>query len=155
MTAQSETVGSPKTARQRWMAILSRASVADLEAIIERMGGIPAHTLAKPAEVGTVMIEARAGGTGTRFNMGEATVTRCVVDLGAGHLGFSYALGTDRRKALLAAILDARLQERDSQQWLHEAIGEIAERQKRERDMASRKAAATKVDFFTMVRGND
>lgn len=137
------------------MATLARATTAELELIIERMGGVPAHTLPKPAEVGTIMIEARAGGTGVRFNMGEATVTRCVVNLGTGSLGFAYALGTDRRKGLLAAILDARLQHAESEQWLHEAIGQLAQNQQRVRDLASQNAAATKVEFYTLVRGND
>jgi alpha-D-ribose 1-methylphosphonate 5-triphosphate synthase subunit PhnG len=146
---------SSATARQRWMAVLARATAQDLAAIVERMGGIPAHTVLKPAEVGTIMVEARAGGTGTRFNMGEATVTRCVVDLGAGSLGFAYALGTDRRKALLAAILDARLQAGSDGAWLPDAVAELGAKQRLARDLASRKAAASKVDFFTMVRGND
>jgi alpha-D-ribose 1-methylphosphonate 5-triphosphate synthase subunit PhnG len=144
-----------KSPRQRWMAVLARASIPELEAIVGRMGGIPAHTLPKSAEVGTIMIEARAGGTGVRFNMGEATVTRCVVRLDTGTLGFSYALGTDRRKALLAAILDARMQEADNESWLHDAVDQLAQRQQQARDLASRKAAPTKVDFFTMVRGSD
>ncbi len=155
MTAQLRDERSTKMPRQRWMAILARATTAELDAIVQQMGGVPPHTLPKPAEIGTVMIEARAGGTGVRFNMGEATVTRCVVDLGNGALGFAYALGTDRRKALLAAIIDARLQEAESEQWLHEAIGQLAQKQQQARDLASRKAAATKVDFFTMVRGNE
>ena len=141
--------------RQRWMAILARASAGDLEAVIARMGGLPPHTVLKSAETGTVMVEARAGGMGTRFNMGEATVTRCIVELEAGVRGFAYALGTDRRKALLAAVLDARLQETGSDRWLHEAIEALARKQHEARALASRKAAATKVEFFTMVRGSD
>lgn len=155
MTGNLDTRAEAKSPRQRWMAVLARASIAELEAIIERMGGIPAHTLPKPAEVGTIMIEARAGGTGVRFNMGEATVTRCVVSLDTRTLGFAYALGTDRHKALLAAILDARIQEADGESWLHDAVDQLAQRQQQARDLASRKAAATKVDFFTMVRGSD
>ena len=71
---------------------------------------LPAHDLLKAPETGTVMVEGRAGGAGRRFNLGEATVTRCVVRLADGAMGFSYALGRDGRKARLAAILDAQLQ---------------------------------------------
>ena len=98
---------SEKTPRQQWMATLARASRAEIEALA---GELPAHEVLKAPETGTVMVEGRAGGAGRRFNLGEATVTRCVVRLGDGAMGFSYALGRDARKARLAAILDARLQ---------------------------------------------
>ncbi len=41
------------------------------------------------------------------FNVGEATVTRCAVQLRSGQVGFSYALGRDLDKARLAAVCDA------------------------------------------------
>lgn len=138
------------------MAVLARASLAEIEGIVARHGGVPDHTLLKPAETGTVMIEARAGGTGQRFNLGEATVSRCVVRLADGTLGFAYALGTDRRKARFAAVLDAWLQHPVRGSGLAETeITPLAARQQSARDLASRKAAATKVDFFTLVRGHD
>lgn len=155
MIIESVARTAPPTPRQRWMAVLARASAADLETIVEQLGGLPPHTTLKPAEVGTVMVEARAGGTGVRFNMGEATVTRCVVRLTSGTLGFAYGLGSDRRKALLAAILDARLNETAPESSLHDAVDRLAQEQWEARDLASRKVAATKVDFFTMTRGAD
>jgi alpha-D-ribose 1-methylphosphonate 5-triphosphate synthase subunit PhnG len=140
----------PTTPRQRWMAILARASAAELENMLPP-GGRPAFTTLKPAETGTVMVQARAGGTGDRFNLGEATTTRCVVRLESGTMGFSYALGTDRAKAESAAIIDALMQ--DAPDRLAPAITRLGEAQQAARDLASRKAAATKVDFFTLVRG--
>lgn len=139
----------PKTARQRWIAVLARASRQDIESLL---GEAPPHQLLKAPETGTVMIEGRAGGAGRRFNLGEATVTRCVVRLDDGTMGFSYALGRDGRKARLAAILDARLQ-RETEGGLHRGIAMLAAAQAGARDRAARKAAATKVDFFTLVRG--
>lgn len=145
-----------RSSRQRWMAVLARASLGEIEAVVARLGGLPAHTLLKPAETGTVMLEARAGGTGQRFNLGEATVSRCVVRLADGQMGFAYALGTDRRKALLSAVLDAWLQDPVRGSTIAETeIAPLAARQRAARDLASRKAAATKVDFFTLVRGHD
>ncbi|MFV0295634.1 MAG: phosphonate C-P lyase system protein PhnG [Hyphomicrobiaceae bacterium] len=149
---------SETTERQRWMAVLARASRSELEAILDRAGSVPGHVVLKPAETGTVMVEARAGGSGRRFNAGEATMTRCVVRLDAapGTLGFAYALGTDRRKALLSAVLDALLQQPATGRHLLEAeITPLAQRQQAARELASRKAARTKVEFFTMVRGQD
>lgn len=133
------------------MATLARASRAE---IVELVGpDIPRHDVLKAPETGTVMVEGRAGGAGRRFNLGEATVTRCVVRLTEGLMGFSYALGRDARKARLAAILDARLQAEAPDSALHRAVFDLAARQSAARDLASRKAATTKVDFFTLVRG--
>lgn len=139
-----------KTPRQLWMATLARASRPEIEALL---GPLPQHEVMKAPETGTVMVEGRAGGAGRRFNLGEATVTRCVVRLSNGRLGFSYALGRDGRKARLAALLDARMQEEAEDSALHRGVATLAEGQAAARDLASRKAAATKVDFFTLVRG--
>jgi alpha-D-ribose 1-methylphosphonate 5-triphosphate synthase subunit PhnG len=86
--------------------------------------------------------------------MGEATMTRCVVRLADGTMGFAYALGTDRRKALVSAVLDALLQS-SSDAGLYDDISALARAQTEARQLALRKAAATKVDFFTLVRGHD
>lgn len=148
--------------RQRWMAVLARATRSEVEAILDRVkgsgGGLPAYGVLKPAETGTVMVEARAGGAGRRFNLGETTMTRCVVQLedGRGTLGFAYALGTDRTKAVGAAIIDGLLQDPERGPGLRRAeIDPLAELQRARRELASRKAARTKVDFFTLVRGHD
>jgi alpha-D-ribose 1-methylphosphonate 5-triphosphate synthase subunit PhnG len=136
--------------RKRWMAVLARASRAEIEALAGPE--LPAHEIMKSPETGTVMVEGRAGGAGRRFNLGEATMTRCIVRLSDGAMGFSYALGRDGRKARLAAILDARLQRGDDGA-LRQGVSRLASAQAAARDLASRKAAATKVDFFTLVRG--
>ncbi|WP_449254509.1 phosphonate C-P lyase system protein PhnG [Bosea sp. (in: a-proteobacteria)] len=131
------------------MATLARASRDEIASLL---GTLPEHEVLKAPETGTVMVEGRAGGAGRRFNLGEATVTRCVVRLPNGRMGFSYALGRDHRKARLAALLDARLQDEAGGQ-LAQGVATLAARQATARDLASRRAAATKVDFFTMVRG--
>ena len=154
---RSDSAGSePPTTRQAWMAVLARAGRDELESLIERLGGIPAHTVLKPAETGTVMVEGRAGGTGRRFNLGEATMTRCVVRLANGTMGFAYALGTDRRKSLLSAVIDGLLQDPErGADIARTEIAPLAARQRAVKELALRKAAATKVDFFTLVRGHD
>ena len=147
----TETSPSSQSARQHWMAILARASRSEVEALVG--SDLPTHEILKAPETGTVMVEGRAGGAGRRFNLGEATVTRCVVRLDDGAIGFSYALGRDGRKARLAAILDARLQREPQDEALRSGVAELAAKQAAAQDLASRKAAATKVDFFTLVRG--
>jgi len=139
-----------RTPRQAWMAILARASADNLATLLEERQAVR-HEVLKPAEAGTVMVEGRAGGSGDRFNLGEATVTRCAIRLSSGTIGFSYALGRDRKKAESAAVIDALLQ--DGEAGLAKAVEALGLAQQAARDLASRKAAATKVDFFTMVRG--
>ena len=135
------------------MAVLARATRDELQDPT-RGFDLPQVDVVKPAECGSLMIEARAGGGGRRFNAGEATVTRCVVREGE-RLGYSYSLGRDKQKALLAAILDVMLQSPSSHQLVMETVvAPLAKAQQERRAQASRQAAATKVEFFTMVRGD-
>ena len=97
----------------------------------------------------------RAGGTGQRFNLGEVAVTRCAVQLDYGAIGFGYVMGRNRRHAELAAAVDAMLQTPSRRDSLERAIiAPLTLRLEEKRLRRSRKAAATKVEFFTMVRGN-
>ncbi len=139
--------------RQHWMAVLARATQGEIDALLQQTGPLPTHELLKAPQTGTVMVEGRAGGAGRRFNLGEATVTRCVVRLDSGAMGFSHALGRDGRKARLAAVTDALLQGEAETGPLRRGVFALAQRQQAARELASRKAAATKVDFFTLVRG--
>lgn len=142
-------------ARQHWMAVLARAECAELEAVLNAVVALPDYQIVKAPETGTIMVEGRAGGAGRRFNVGEATVSRAVVRLSDGTLGFSYALGQSRRKALVAAVLDALLQDEARRSGeLGQKVRALGEVQAGKREHASRKAAATKVEFFTLVRGD-
>lgn len=140
-------------ARKARLAVLARASRADLEALLAACGGPPEHETLKAPVTGTVMVEGRAGGSGRRFNLGEATLTRCVIRLGSGAMGYAYALGRDKAKARLAALIDAQAAEEAAGGPLAAGIHRLAAAQGEARMLASRKAAATKVEFFTMVRG--
>ena len=103
MTSSSS---DPETVKRRlWLAVLARASRAELEAIRLRLGDLPAVDTLRAAEVGMVMLRGRIGGTGDSFNLGEASLTRCALRLAGGALGVGYALGRDRRKAELIAPL--------------------------------------------------
>ena len=142
-----------QTDRAGWMAVLARATRDELQHFT-RDFELPVVDVVKTPECGSLMIEARAGGGGRRFNAGEATVTRCVVRDG-DRLGYSYSLGRDKEKARLAAILDAMLQSASSHHMVMETVvAPLAKAQQERRARASLHAAATKVDFFTMVRGD-
>ena len=140
--------------RRQWLAVLARASRPELESALTLLGELPPLEHVRPAEPGMVMLRGRVSGTGDAFNLGEASVTRCALRVGAGVLGVGYTLGRDRRKAELIAILDALLQDPERHAFLDlSVLGPLAERQRAQHEAASREAASSKVDFFTFVRG--
>ena len=146
--------GGASTARQRWMSVLALASADELERAWAALPTRPTYRRVRGPEVGLVMVRARAGGTGTRFNLGEMTVTRCSVELEDGTLGHAYAGGRDRRHAELSAIFDALLQRAPDAETLQRTlIAPLAEGQQARRQAAVARAAASRVEFFTMVRG--
>lgn len=109
----------------------------------------------RPAEVGMVMVRGRMGGDGAPFNLGEMTVTRCVVQLADGRHGHSYVAGRSKQQAELAALADAHLQGENQQQWMDRLIEPLQRAQEKQRAAKEAESAATKVDFVTMVRGDD
>jgi alpha-D-ribose 1-methylphosphonate 5-triphosphate synthase subunit PhnG len=150
--------GDPTVAaRQRWMSVLARSSAAELEATLDSaLGTAPEFRYLRAPETGLVMVRGRAGGTGDRFNLGEMTVTRCAVQVGDGAVGHAYVAGRDARHATLAALFDALLQDPARGAALHDGvIAPLAAAQAERRANRAAKAAATRVDFFTMVRGED
>lgn len=138
------------------MAVLAQAKLQEIADGLAAFGEFIDHVDVRPPESGLVMLRGRIGGDGASFNVGEATVTRCAVQLSSGEVGFSYALGRDRDKARLAALCDA-LWQNDTHRSAVErhVLAPVRARLESERDIASQRTAATRVDFFTMVRGED
>jgi alpha-D-ribose 1-methylphosphonate 5-triphosphate synthase subunit PhnG len=102
------------------------------------------------------MLRGRIGGDGAPFNLGEATVTRAVVELPTGERGFAHILGRDAEKARLAAIADALWQREPARAEIEAAIlAPIEARLAAETAKMRAETAATRVDFFTLVRGED
>ncbi|MCR9214274.1 MAG: phosphonate C-P lyase system protein PhnG [Proteobacteria bacterium] len=142
--------------RKNWMGILARASETDLENFWQLHGQEEDYDFLRRPEIGLVMVQGRAGGTGGRFNLGEMTVTRCSVRLSDGTVGHAYIAGRNQRHAELAAAFDALLQNPERQEEIEDTvITPLQKRHQQGRDDRSKKAAATKVDFYTMVRGED
>ncbi len=136
--------------RQAWMAVLARAPAASLEDAAA--AHLPPYTRLRGPEVGLVMLQGRAGGTGAAFNLGEATVARCTVRSDTGQVGHAYCLGRDLRQAELAAVLDAALQDPARHDAVQDAvIAPLAAAQAGQRDTTARRAAATQVQFFTLA----
>ena len=116
-------------------------------------GPAPAHEALRRPEAGTVMARGRAGGTGAPFNLGEVTVTRASVRLASGETGHGYAQGRDRAKAVAAALIDAMMQTEAAPRLRRLVLEPLAAEMAAAAEARARKAAATKVEFFTMVRG--
>ena len=155
-TNRHSSEGAAHAARKRWMAVLARASTDDLSHHWQALSSPPAYRFLRRPEIGLAMVRGRAGGTGMRFNLGEMTVTRCVVETDDGDVGLAYVAGRDPRKAELAAAFDAVLQgAAPLSEAARAAVDTLAEIQERRAEERRAKVAATKVDFFTMVRGDD
>lgn len=144
-------------ARQRRLAVLARTARDTLEAAWGVLADKPAYRRLKAPETGLAMIRARAGGVGQRFNLGEMTMTRCVVTLDdTGAMGVGYVQGRDQRKAELVAVFDAlSLDAGRCAEIERDLIAPAEAAQAAARTTRAAKVAATKVDFFTMVRGED
>ncbi|WP_193369538.1 phosphonate C-P lyase system protein PhnG [Pelagibius marinus] len=145
-----------QAARRRWMSVLAKAKLNELESAWEDLAQKPAYDWLRRPEVGMVMVRARTGGTGGRFNLGQMTVTRCALRLASGEAGLGYVQGRSKRHAELAALFDALLQDEGRRGELEDSVIAPLEASHLDRRTArSRKANSTKVNFFTMVRGEN
>ena len=146
-------------ARRQWLAILAKARVEELETAWQALADKPQYRTLRRAETGLVMVRGRVGGTGQPFNLGEMTMTRAAVQLldAAGQVsrtGFGHVAGRDKRRAELVALFDAVLQDPEWHDDIAERLIEpLATRQQAAKAAQAATVAASKVDFFTMVRG--
>ncbi|MEM9214370.1 MAG: phosphonate C-P lyase system protein PhnG [Cyanobacteria bacterium P01_F01_bin.150] len=161
--------------RQNWMATFAKAPLAHLEQHVDSVlesalfsgQKRPKYQFLRSPEIGLAMIRGRAGGTGQPFNLGEMTITRCVVQLkaeGKGQKaeskipnpisGFGYVAGRSHRHAELVALCDALMQHPD---WCDRVQAGVIEplvvlaQEKRAAEAAE--VESTRVNFFTMLRG--
>jgi alpha-D-ribose 1-methylphosphonate 5-triphosphate synthase subunit PhnG len=156
---QSSDPGAPAPdtgPRRAAMAVLAQAHTPEIEQGLAAVVDPLRYVELRPVATGLVMVRGRIGGDGAPFNLGEATVTRAAVRMDSGEVGFSYLLGRDHTKARLAAVCDALWQsERRRDAIERHVLAPIRMRLERERTERREQAAATRVDFFTLVRGED
>jgi alpha-D-ribose 1-methylphosphonate 5-triphosphate synthase subunit PhnG len=139
-------------ARQRWMAILARASAEELLDRLAACPALPSYARLRGPETGLVMVRGREGGGGPAFNLGEMSVTRCTVRSAGGQVGHAYVSGRDARQAELAARFDAALQDASLAPEIERiVVAPLAAAQRGRRAADAARAAATKVQFFTMA----
>jgi len=153
MNACSDGDTMSKVRRRAAMAVLAHAQAADIAACLDGVA-LPAHENLREAENGLVMVRGRIGGDGAPFNLGEATIARAAVRLATGEVGFGYTLGRDRDKAQLIALCDALVQSRDHADSVEtNVIAPLRAAISARQAQRAAEAAATRVDFYTMVRG--
>jgi alpha-D-ribose 1-methylphosphonate 5-triphosphate synthase subunit PhnG len=148
--------------RTGWISLLNRAPRAALMRHWQALQLDPAYDWIRKPEFGLVMLRGRVGGVGAKFNLGEATVTRCALKLrstepdsrDATIVGLGMALGRDAERVRTAALLDALLQDQVRfDDILNRVLRPLEQAVQDERESRAGAAAATKVEFFTMVRG--
>jgi alpha-D-ribose 1-methylphosphonate 5-triphosphate synthase subunit PhnG len=134
------------------MAVLARAGAAEITALLGALPALPGHIRLRGPEQGMVMVRGRAGGGGEAFNLGEMCVTRCTVRDEQGRIGHAYVAGRDAAQSEIAARLDALLQDAEWHDRIEATvIAPLAELQTGQRARDARKAAATRVQFFTLA----
>ncbi|MEL7182670.1 MAG: phosphonate C-P lyase system protein PhnG [Pseudomonadota bacterium] len=142
-------------ARKAWMGLLAKAPEGRVADLLDAALARPGFTWLRAPEVGTAMVRARAGGTGAPFNLGEMTVTRCALTLATGEVGHAYIQGRRKADAEAAALVDGLMQTDAAPTVRAGVLAPLEAEMAAGKAARAQKAAATKVDFFTMVRGED
>jgi alpha-D-ribose 1-methylphosphonate 5-triphosphate synthase subunit PhnG len=139
--------------RKAAMAVLAHSDAAEISGLLGKIA-LPAHENLREPENGLVMVRGRIGGDGAPFNLGEATVSRAAVRLSTGEVGFGYTLGRDGKKAQMIALCDAMVQSDDFADAVEaKVIAPLHAAILSERNRKAEETAATRVDFYTLVRG--
>jgi alpha-D-ribose 1-methylphosphonate 5-triphosphate synthase subunit PhnG len=142
------------------MRTLAKASLLQLKQAVSNLAHVPSYDFLRPPEIGLAMVQGRTGGTGQPFYLGEMTITRCAVKVETPNLegaitGFGYVAGRSHRHAELAALCDALLQ--------HPVWHDVVQTQvilplqaiaQQQQEQQQRQTEATRVNFFTLVRGS-
>ncbi|MEM1373357.1 MAG: phosphonate C-P lyase system protein PhnG [Pseudomonadota bacterium] len=142
-------------ARKAWMGLLAKAPAGRVATLLDGLGPRPEATWLRKPEIGSTMVRGRTGGTGAPFNLGEMTVTRCALKLSDGTVGHAYIQGRRKEDAEAAALVDALMQTARVQDVERAVLTPLRRELAEAKAARGAKAAATKVDFFTMVRGED
>lgn len=143
-----------QAARRERMGLVARAGARVATLVRDAQLETPFDTLRAP-EIGSVMVQGRAGATGAAFNLGEMTVTRCSLKLAGGVVGHGVVQGRDRAAAEAAALVDALMQTDAADVTETKVLTPLRAEGAARRKARAEKAAATKVEFFTMTRGED
>lgn len=155
MTSETMMPEPDQATRRAWMSLVSTAPSDRLLDLWADYAPMPDFDWLRRPEVGAVMVRGRMGGSGAPFNLGEMTVTRCSLALQDGVVGHGYVQGRSKRHAEAAALIDALMQTGAAGRLRLCVLDPLEQARTRYRTERAAKAAATKVEFFTLVRGED
>ena len=141
--------------RAQWMSLLARSPASLLSDVAGSWNAMPSFTWLRRPEIGLAMVRGRTGGTGAQFNLGEMSVTRCALRIDSGEMGVAYVTGRNPRHAELAALFDALMQTAAATTVRSRVLQPIAAALAAHEAQTRARAQATRVDFMTMVRGED
>ena len=141
--------------RKTVLGLLARAPGGRVAALLDETGLAEEATWLRAPETGSVMVRGRTGGTGAPFNLGEITVTRCTLRLASGEIGHGNVQGRSKQDAEAVAMVDALMQTGKADLLRRDVISPLQLEESDRKAARAAKAAATKVEFFTMVRGED
>lgn len=144
------------TTRQQWMATLAMANTDELLLCSKTLVRKETFEDIRSAEVGLAQVRGRMGGTGSAFNLGDMSISRCVLRSSEGIYGYSYVSGRSKIHAQRAAELDAMLQSVNHHDEVMKVVIQtlLDEQQFKDRNRRE-KTESTRVNFFTLVRGED
>lgn len=143
-----------KVQRQKNLSILAKAPLSNMLEYWEGINIDATFNFLKKPEVGMAMVRAQAGSGGENFNMGEMTMTRCVVRLDSTEIGYGFVAGRSKKKSELVALIDACWQKKSLKNIIEEKIiAPLHCVQISKEKIISENTESSKVNFFTMVRG--
>jgi|TARA_B110000503_G_C7090959_1_gene389399 alpha-D-ribose 1-methylphosphonate 5-triphosphate synthase subunit PhnG len=148
-------MSDPYASRKSWLGLMAKAASADVARYWATMDMAPEYTVLRSPEIGGVMVRGRAGAIGAAFNLGEMSVTRASVKLPDGTVGHGYVQGRSKDHALKAALVDALMQTDAADTVEAGLLTPLRDAVTAHKSERAAKAAATKVEFFTIVRGED
>lgn len=147
-------VETPRYERKEWLSVLAKARADEVVSAWAALPERPDFQALRAPEIGLILVRGRMGGLGDAFNLGEMTLTRAAVRLKSGETGLAYVAGRDRLHAEIAAAVDAMMQSPGLRPQVEgPLVARLDRAHQQRRTLAARKAAATKVEFFTMVTG--
>ena len=156
MSNSTQSLPSDTAARKRRLSVLAKTEEAVLSRLFAELTQthpVGDYTVLRAPEVGTSMVRGRAGGSGAPFNLGEMSVTRMSIRLPSGAVGHGYVQGRSKEAARMVALLDAMAEDGMADTVDRLIVTPLEQMAHTARAARAAKAAATKVEFFTMVRG--
>lgn len=139
--------------RKLWMSVLATSDKNNILSFWEKTKIKVNYQWLRAPEIGSIMAQGRMGVTGNKFNIGEVTITRCSLKLDCGTIGHSYVQGRSKKKAEISALCDALMQTKLAEKINKKIIKPLEKIKIDKKNKILSKAEATKVDFFTLVRG--